>query len=238
MSINDRFLSTKKTNNMRSINIEPSLKEICPRLRLGCVQAEVVSEQYSEGLWEEVINPYLQAQESELETNQISQIMAIAEARAAYKALGKDPSRYRLSAEALLRRVVKGKGIYQINNIVDIINISSIKSGFSIGGYDTKKIEGDICLGVGKEGEPYEAIGRGTLNIHLLPTFRDARSAFGTPTSDSIRTMWTMESHSFMMVYVDFAGNEALSEAMAFSVALLEKYARATHVVQDVIAAV
>lgn len=220
---------------MCSISIEPSIKQLCPKLRLGYIQAKVVPEKYSEGLWEEVINPYLKEQESQLETAHISQIMTIAEARKSYKTLGKDPSRYRLSAEALLRRVVKGKGIYQINNIVDLINISSIKSGFSIGGYDAEKIEGAVNLGIGEEGEPYEAIGRGTLNIHHLPTFRDTQGAFGTPTSDSTRTMWTMKSKHFMMVYVDFGRNASLEAAMAFSVDLIRKYANGTDIKQGIL---
>ena len=64
----------------------------------------------------------------------------------------------------------------------------SIKTGFSIGGYDAAKIEGDIELGIGKENEPYEGLGRGVLNIHKLPVFRDEQGAFGSPTSDSERT--------------------------------------------------
>jgi DNA/RNA-binding domain of Phe-tRNA-synthetase-like protein len=97
---------------------------------------------------------------STLQIEDISQIPAISASRKAYKACGKDPARYRLSAEALLRRVVNRNEIYQINNVVDLLNLVSISTGFSIGGYDADKIDGDIIYGIGKPNEPYIGIGR------------------------------------------------------------------------------
>ena len=87
---------------------------------------------------------------------------------------GKDPSRYRPSAEALIRRVLQGKPLYQKNTFVDLINLASIAYGYSIGGFDADKFVGDtLTLGVGKAGEPYEGIGRCVLNIEGLPVYRD-----------------------------------------------------------------
>jgi DNA/RNA-binding domain of Phe-tRNA-synthetase-like protein len=102
----------------------------------------------------------------------------------------------------LLRRVFKGKGLYQVNNVVDLLNLTSVKSGFSIGGYDVGKIEGEIQLSIGKAGEPYKAIGRGELNIEFLPTFRDQKGPFGSPTSDSVRTMITPKTEQFLMRFL------------------------------------
>src|SRR5690606_16509774 len=115
-------------------------------------------------LWEEI-----QLKVTEIATHtkieQISKIPAISASRKGYKACGKDPARYRLSAEALLRRVVNRNEIYQINNIVDVLNLISISSGFSIGGYDSDKIKGAVTFGIGEKDEPYTGIGRGELNI-------------------------------------------------------------------------
>lgn len=86
--------------------------------------------------------------------------------REAYKKCGKDPSRYRPSGEALCRRILRGISLYQIDTLVDLINLVSIRFGYSIGGFDADKIVGDaLVLGIGKAGEPYEGIGRGELNI-------------------------------------------------------------------------
>ena len=109
--------------------------------------------------------------------------------RDVYKALGKEPNRYRPSSEALTRRAVKGMELYRINAVVDLINLVSLLSGYSIGGFDAGKIDGDtLTLGVGREGEPFDAIGRGPLNISHMPVYRDNIGGVGTPTSDNERT--------------------------------------------------
>mgnify|MGYP000747919632 CR=1 FL=1 len=78
---------------------------------------------------------------------------------------------------------------YQIDTLVDLINLVSIRYGYSIGGFDADKIQGDtLVLGIGKSGEPYEGIGRGELNIEGMPVYRDAMGGIGTPTSDNERT--------------------------------------------------
>ena len=139
--------------------------------------------------------------------------------------MGKDPARYRPSAEALLRRVLQGKGLYEINNVVEIINLTSITSGFSIGGYDTDKISGDILFNKGKTDEPYEAIGRGNINIEGLPVFYDALGPFGSPTSDSTRTMITEDTGKILLIIISFHGSDKLNETATFATELLHKYA-------------
>lgn len=198
---------------MNSIHLSTELKNCCPALRLGCIEANVLVRESSPALLVEMENRIRQMGES-LSIESISKIPAIASSRKAYKGCGKDPARYRLSAEALLRRVVSGKGLYQINNVVDQLNLVSISTGFSIGGYDADKIQGDVVFGIGRADEPYSGIGRGELNIEYLPVFRDAVGAFGTPTSDSSRTGVTAETKRFLMVIMDFGGEALLDEAL------------------------
>jgi len=164
---------------MKNIKISAEVKEKCPDLILGCLSCDVKWEAEVVDL-KVAIEKACEDLQFFLKTPDISQLGAIASSRKGYKALGKDPSRYRLSAEALLRRVVKGKGLYQINNIVDTLNLISIQTGYSIGGYDIEQIEGDILLGIGEEGEAYQGIGKGDLNIANLPVFRDDKGAFDT----------------------------------------------------------
>lgn len=219
---------------MKLTTISQKIKNACPNLRLGCIESTISIKTENETLWK-AIDTKLAALQRTLVTAQISKISTIAASKKGYKALGKDPSRYRLSAEALLRRVVKKKGLYKINNVVDLLNLVSISTGFSIGGYDVDKIEGNIIFGVGEENEPYQAIGRGKLNIQSLPVFRDDISAFGSPTSDSQRTMVTEKTKRFLMLVIDFDKDEELEEAMTLSVELLKKYAKATEIEQQII---
>ncbi len=126
---------------------------------------------------------------------EINSIPAIAATRNAYKACGKDPNRNRPSQVQMMRRIVRGVGLYNVNALVDAGNEFSLKTGCSVGCFDAEKLVGDtITLGVGRHGEPYEGIGRGPLNIEGLPVFRDALGGFGTPTSDNERTKLTLDT--------------------------------------------
>lgn len=210
------------------VSVADSLKQLLPELRLGCLLMKVSVHIQHHDLTDRIAN-YCQevhtlsgASTAFLKNNQPLQA-----ARKAYRNLGKDPSRYRLSAEALLRRMVKGKGIYRINNVVDMLNLVSAKSGFSIGGYDAQQIKGNIRLGIGHANEIYEAIGRGQLNIEHLPVFRDDLGAFGSPTSDTTRTMVTPKTMYFLMIFVDFSSDNSLLSTLQNTRALMKKYANA-----------
>ncbi|HBB06204.1 MAG TPA: hypothetical protein DCZ73_00455, partial [Bacteroides sp.] len=135
-------------------------------------------------------------------------------------------SRYRPSAEALCRRILKGSPLYQIDTLVDLINVVSIASGYSIGGFDADKIEGDtLTLGIGRAGEPYEGIGRGELNIEGMPVYRDARGGIGTPTSDNERTKLTLQTTRLLTIINGYSGEDGLREAGDYMQELLRRYA-------------
>ena len=107
-----------------------------------------------------------------------------------------------------MRRVLQGKELYQINNAVDLINLASMEFGYSIGGFDYDKIVGDtLRLGVGEEGEPYEGIGRGLLNIEHLPVYRDDIGGIGTPTSDNERTALSVETCRLLALINGYDGD-------------------------------
>lgn len=211
---------------MTKIEISIDLKSRLPEMVLGCIECDVQI-----GLsGEELLNRMKETEnriKEHLPLNKISQKSAIQASRKAYKACGKDPARYRLSAEALTRRVVRGLGLYHINNIVDLVNQISLETGISIGGYDAEKIEGDIQMGIGENNEPYQAIGRGELNIEFLPVFRDEESAFGSPTSDSERTSVTNATNRFLMIIIGFSGREETEKAMELAAELLTRYGKA-----------
>ncbi len=208
---------------MVQITISDAIKEKCPKMRLGVIDCGVTLRTENNALWQSIEEVATGLQT--LKTAEISKIPTIAATRNAYKLFGKDPARYRPSSEALLRRVTSGKGLYRINNVVDALNLVSISTGYCIGGYNTMTICGKVVFGVGRANEPYEGIGRGALNIEGLPTFRDEVGAFGTPTSDSVRTSVTNDTTRFLMVLLDFDGLQTLEEAITLSVSLLRDFA-------------
>ena len=154
----------------------------------------MVNTPYSAELWQE-IHALEDRLRQTLSTETLKEQPGIAATRRVYKACGKDPSRYRPASEQLIRRMLQGKELYQIDTLVDLVNLASIAFGYSIGGFDADHFVGDtLTLGIGREGEPYEGIGRGPLNIAGLPVYRDAQGGVGTPTSDHERTKMTLDT--------------------------------------------
>ena len=139
---------------------------------------------------------------------------AIVTTRAGYKALGKDPARYRGSAEALLRRLIAAKGMPRINNVVDVINLVSVESRLPIGLYDLAHVEGSIEFRAGRAGETYKGIGKYDLNLEGLPLFADTLGPHGSPTSDSERTMVTEATKRVLAIVVSFGGPSGLDQAL------------------------
>lgn len=190
------------------IFVEDKIESVCPSFVGACVEADVENSEYSEELWQ-LIDELGEQFRQTLTTESLKDISAIAATRRVYKACGKDPSRYRPSSEALIRRMLQGKKLYQIDTLVDLINLASIKYGYSIGGFDGDKFDGDtLTLGVGREGEPYEGIGRGMLNIAGLPVYRDNTGGVGTPTSDNERTKMGLQTRHLVALVNGYDGNE------------------------------
>lgn len=205
--------------------ISDEIRKACPQFRGLAILADVHNTAYCEPLWQE-IEHFTQEYRQRYTTESIKTMRPIQATREAYKRCGKDPSRYRPSAEALCRRILKGSPLYQIDTLVDLINVVSIASGYSIGGFDADKIEGDtLTLGIGRAGEPYEGIGRGELNIEGMPVYRDARGGIGTPTSDNERTKLTLQTTRLLTIINGYSGEEGLREAGDYMQELLRCYA-------------
>ena len=214
--------------------IEQEIREACPDVKIGLIRADVVNSETPDELWTEIEEASKRIRES-YELSWINKRPAIVANRNLYKRMGKDPNRYRVSSEALCRRVVKGLELYRINALVDLINLVSMCSGYSIGGFDADKIVGDtVTLGVGRSGEKFEGIGRGLLNVEGLPLYRDAAGGIGSPTSDEERTKITLETMRLQMQINAFGGEMPLDDTIEWSVSLLEKYASAKNVQIDI----
>src|SRR4051794_22932984 len=208
-----------------NLSIHTELKRALPSISLDCVCATVRVEKQNAALWDE-ISAHLAHLTATIKPEQITTFPQIAAMRQAYKALGKgkDPSRYRGSAEALLRRVLAGKGLYQINTVVDINNLVSLESLNPAGTYDLEKITSPIELRIGAAGESYKGIGKDLINIESLPVFADAAGSFGSPTSDSERAMVTLQTQKVLMVVFSFTGPEGLEQWVNRASEFLRRY--------------
>ncbi len=206
------------------------MHSVCPEFVGACITANISNTQYSADLWSE-IDTLGAEYRATLTTESLKDMTSIQATRRIYKLCGKDPSRYRPSGEALVRRVLQGKGLYQVDTLVDLINLASMKYGYSIGAFDADKFSGDtLTLGIGKEGEPYEGIGRGMINIAGLPVYRDAVGGVGTPTSDHERTKVSLSTTRLLVLVNGYDGSEqGVTDTAEYIIKLLNKYCAATN---------
>ncbi|MDR1517208.1 MAG: hypothetical protein LBS52_03770 [Dysgonamonadaceae bacterium] len=206
------------------ISVAPEIRAACPVFSVASILCEVTNSASDADLWQEIDSAIVDFR-SRKQLEDINKHPVIFATRQTYKKLGKDPNRYRPSAEALCRRILHDRDLYRINTLVDAINLISIKTGYSIGGFDADKVRGGIALGVGRAGEVFNAIGRGLLNIEGLPVYRDEAGGIGTPTSDEERTKISIGTSRLLMIINGYSGREGLPEAVDFSVGLLKRYA-------------
>lgn len=209
--------------------VSTEMHAVCPNFVGACVTANIVNTNYSAELWQE-IDSLSDEYRHTLTTESLKEMESIQATRRIYKLCGKDPSRYRPSGEALVRRVLQSKKLYQIDALVDLINLASMKYGYSIGAFDADKFSGDtLTLGIGKEGEPYEGIGRGMINIAGLPVYRDNVGGVGTPTSDNERTKVSLSTKHLLVLVNGYDGNEAsVVETAKYIIELLGRFCEAT----------
>lgn len=215
---------------MKNIFLSEEIKSFCPDLCVAAIQCEVRNSNSDSDLW----NIIKEEEEIMLaqfpDISMVNKWIPIKATREAYKKCGKDPNRYRPSSEALIRRIIRRLPLYKVDTLVDLINLVSIHTGYSIGAFDLNKISGEnLSLGIGKENEPYVGIGRGELNIQGLPVYRDDIGGFGTPTSDEERTKMDISTTSMLVLINGYSGKEGLEEAIGYTKDLLQTYAHASH---------
>lgn len=211
------------------VTIDGDLKKKCPRTALGCLTARVQVGPSPVALLAEMNQRELEIQELPFPRGVLESLQVEA-VRRAYKALGKDPARYRGSAEALLRRIVAGKGFPQINTVVDVVNLVSVESRLPVGLYDAAHLSGGVVFRAGRTGETYKGIGKYDLNLEGLPLFADDVGPHGSATSDSERTMVMPQTTGILAIIVSFAGPEGLDRWTRRMSDLLAEYASAQNV--------
>jgi len=171
------------------VTIDPALAHQVPFLTLEAVNIEGLENGPATPALQSLIDATVAQTRAVLKLEEISQLPAVAGWRKVLKALGTDPSRYRVSSERLLRRIVKGDGLPQVSLIVDLVNVWSAVSGLPIGLYDADRLEGPaLSLGVGREGERYLTLAGTELETRGKPVLRDAAGPCGSPLTDSVRT--------------------------------------------------
>ena len=210
----------------KNLVIDSRMKELWPAVRVGCLQYQVQVEKKNPELWAYLKKEIYKKAKDAIFDYGVNEIPNIKESRAAYKAFGKDPSRYRVTSEALIRRIGQGKGLYEVNTVVDVNNLISIESGFSAGSYDTARMGEDLVFRIGEAGETYKGIGKEEIKIDALPVLADEQGAIGSSTSDSERAMITEDAQEVLTLIYSFSDNQDLEKALESGRRYLEQYAK------------
>ena len=200
--------------NFPSLAIDPALATLWPNTALGLMGLEARVFADTSSIWEEFERKTGPQLRKDLSTIPLAQMPGIGEARSAFKAFGTDPGRYRVSSEALYRRLRQGKDIYRINSLVDTNNVLSLQCGHSCGIYDAAAIAGNVVLRLGLEGETYQGLGKGSLPLQNMPLLSDDAGPFGSPVSDSNRTMVTQDTRRALLVVYAFCGKDSLAHLL------------------------
>ena len=201
---------------MKKITLDKQLKEKVPGYCLAIMSFDTEVTPTQESLKQEMEQLEKEMME-QLTLETLLKQPRIAAARAGYKALGKDPSRYRLSTEALLRRLIKGNGLYFVNNAVDIGNVLSARTQRSVAVLDEDKIQGDILIRIGQD------------NIENIPVYCDEVGPFGTPTSDTPRTRITEETKTILLFITSFNGTDGLLQDVELAKDLFSRFGQMTN---------
>ena len=187
-----------------SIRIDERLFAIYPEIRLGLLRFCADVKKPDELFWTYMDSEVFPKVRAAIAGKEWSEISGIRGSRAAYKAFGRNPGRYRVSSEALIRRIRRGNELYRINSVVDVNNLISVESGLSVGSYDLDNLHGVITLRNAAQGEGYTGIGKDFLDMENMPVLSDDRGIFGSSMSDSTRAMVTEQSKNILVVIYCF----------------------------------
>lgn len=186
------------------IKIDQRLLAIYSQIRLGILHFKANVSESSDNFWHYMDNEAIPKVLNHLEGKEWDEIKGIRGSRAAYRAFGRNPGRYRVSSEALMRRIRRNDSLYHINSIVDVNNLISLESGLSVGSYDLAHIKGPITLRKAEKGEGYTGIGKDFLDMENLLVLADDEGIFGSSMSDSTRAMVTTATNDIMVVIYCF----------------------------------
>lgn len=212
------------------VSIDKNLLKVYPEIRLGllCFHADV--QEPDDQFWPFMNTKVLPQVRSTIEGKEWGEIPGIKGSRAAYRAFGRNPGRYRVSSEALIRRIRRGDDLYHVNSVVDVNNLISVRSGLSAGSYDLGQIHGEIVLRKAEQGEGYTGIGKAFLDMENMLVLADDEGIFGSSMSDSTRAMVTESTKDILVVIYCFENDIDLSLLLDEAKETFERFAEVTDI--------
>ncbi|WP_026583267.1 B3/B4 domain-containing protein [Bacillus sp. J33] len=182
------------------ITISPELCNLFPHFKIGFITYKNIEVGQSPQMVKGRLQLFQESIYFDLEDKNAADLEGIKEWRQIFKKAGKDPNRYRHSAEALYRRIKKQNYLQPVNSSIDINNFFSLEYQIPIGVYDADKLSGDLSIRIGKEGEEYNGLNGRPNSLANLIISEDTEGPFGSPFVDSERTAVTEQTKNAVQI--------------------------------------
>ncbi|RBW69382.1 B3/B4 domain-containing protein [Bacillus taeanensis] len=205
---------------MTHLTISETIKKQFPTFKIGVISYHNIIIDSSPKMLRGRLNLFQEHLIMELSEKNISDSNSISEWRKIFKQLGTDPAKYRLSSEALLRRIQKGNKLPFIHSAVDLTNFFSLQYQLPLGIYDLNQLKGNLHLKIGTEEDQYEGLNGRTVNMKNKLITSDDKGAFGSPIVDSRRTMVTESTENALhIVYLQPSMENSKAEKLVAAIA-------------------
>ncbi|MGG1675977.1 B3/4 domain-containing protein [Neobacillus sp. NRS-1170] len=201
------------------IQVSSDLFKEIPHFKLGVIEYKGITVGDSPQMLKGRLQMFQESIYFDLEDKNVTDLSGIQEWRAIFKRIGKDPNRYRHSAEALYRRVQKQNYLSSVQSAIDINNFFSLQYQVPIGIYDLNRLEGHVEIRLGAEGEEYIGLNGRSNSLERLIVASDKKGPFGSPFVDSARTPVTLDTmNALQIVYLrpstDWENANKLTESL------------------------
>lgn len=182
------------------IQVSKAICDLIPGFSVGIIQYKDIQVGESPQMLKGRLQLFQESIYFDLLEKNVTDLEGIKEWRAIFKTTGKDPNRYRHSAEALYRRIAKQNYLQPIHSAIDLNNFFSLEYQIPIGVYDSDKLVGDVTIKIGEENEEYTGLNGRTNNLAKLLISADEKGPFGSPFVDSERTAVTEKTTNALQI--------------------------------------
>ena len=131
-----------------------------PRVKIGVLVGRDAKVEGRNSILEDLKAQAISEAKGKIGSEPVTKHPFIASWREMYRSFGTRPGDYRPSAEALLRRALRGRGLPSINTAVDAYNAVSLRHLIPMGGFDLDRVRGAIRLRFSGGGEPFQPLGQ------------------------------------------------------------------------------
>lgn len=183
------------------IKFSPKIQQKIPGLKLGLLEVSDIKIKKESIVADRELKNLEIFIKDKFKNQPPSSDVVVSAVRRMYRRIGWEPTRYRPSSEAMIRRFLKDIGLYRINNFVDLGNVASTRFHLPMGLYDLDKIIGSIEVGVGKKNETYQGISKKLIHAEGKMILRDEEGVFGNPTADSKRTCLSKDTQKVLAIF-------------------------------------